>query len=113
MMLRQWLSASVVASLASSACAEERWQEYWNCEANVLANVEQVEPSVWDGAKLIVEALCADTAAQLASDMVNSRDYLRKQPIGDAFLSALTVISKETAIKLYRQRELRLGLGRN
>ncbi|WP_371055014.1 hypothetical protein [Rhodosalinus sp. K401] len=112
-MLRRLLPVAVFAALATSASSQERWEEYWACEANVLANVEQAEPSVWDGAKLIAEALCMFAATDLANDMVNSRDYLQEQPPGDAFSSALSVIRRETAIKLYRQRELRLGLGRN
>jgi hypothetical protein len=105
--------ALVLALAAESAVAEERWEEYWACEQNVLVNVEQVEPSIWDGADLIVRALCIMAAGDLANDMVSQRGMATSQPYGSAFESALSAIRRETAIKLYNARRLRLGLERN
>lgn len=100
------------STLAFPAAAEERWEKYWECANNVTSNVEQAEPSIWDGARLIVDALCVMVASDLANNLVQSRPYLQKQPPGEAFESALFVIRRETAINLYNQRVLRMGLRR-
>ena len=105
--------ALVSVAAAQPAAAEERWKEYWECEENVLANVDLVEPSILDGAELIVSALCVMVASDLANDMVSQRGMATAQPFAAAFESALSAIRRETAIKLYNTRLLRLGLKEN
>ena len=105
--------ALAVFAFSSAAAAEERWPEYQACAERFLVNVERAEPSIWDGADLILRALCIQEGADVANDMVSGREMAKIEPFGTAFDRALAVIRRETAVKLYEARVLRLGLEEN
>lgn len=71
--------------------------------------VEKVEPSLFDGARLIVEVLCIDEAARLANKIA-SRPQLREQrAFADAFETGLHVIRREVITSIYRIRREKAG----
>ena len=93
--MRQFLTLSAcLVCVGMPATAGETihdWNEFYACAEEHSRVVEDVEPSLFDGARLIVDVLCIGEAARLANKIA-SRPQLREQrAFADAFETGLHV----------------------
>ena len=101
--------------LSSPAAAhEEDWSKFQNCLEINGAAVEQAEPSVSDGAKLIVDVICNEEAADLGNQMMRNperKDVIQQRgSIGAVFEDFFAVMRREATRYLFNTRKQRLGL---
>lgn len=85
----------LVAALSPTYGAQaEDWEALMACSRKHLSAVEQAEPSLHDGARLIVDVLCTKEAAELGNQMAKSRPSNVEQngSYGRAFESFLAVM---------------------
>ncbi|WP_123642366.1 hypothetical protein [Histidinibacterium lentulum] len=86
-----------------SETEEEAWKSYWACVAIHEEAVAGVIQSLAEGAELILESLCSDTATNLANTMVNVREGVL--PDANALVKAYEtyryVVARDTRERLY------------
>ena len=116
-----WVDQMKIAALASAAILSvmtvtahaEDWSKFYDCVAQHRDAVEQAEPSVLDGARLIVDVLCSHASTELGNQMLKepSRQSLIKQKgVGGAFGDFLHIMRSEVTLTLFEARKARLGL---
>ena len=106
------LSVAVACSASSVADAED-WSKFNACVRENLGAVEQAEPSVLDGARVIVDVLCSDVAAELGNQMTREparQDVVKQNGFVGAFVSFQAVMRRKVTAELFKARKRRLGL---
>src|SRR5215207_10381947 len=102
-MIRVVIWAMAMAA-ASPLLAKEDWSAFYACLNRHKAAVERAEPSLHDGARLVVDVLCLKEASELGNAMMRAPE---RQPdregrnIADSFNSFLHVIRRETTHFLF------------
>jgi hypothetical protein len=88
------------------------WSILTDCARQNAAVVEQVEPSLFDGSRLIVDVLCQNEAVDLGNKLVSENPNAVKDHggFGGAFGSYLSVMRRDVTKILFNQRRKRLGL---
>lgn len=91
----------------------EDWTQLNRCVDRHSPSVEQVEPSLHDGARLIVDILCVDAAADLGNQMIRNPErngVIKDHGFSGAFDAFKGVIRREVTVKLFEARKRRMGL---
>ncbi len=115
-MLKREMAAAfivVAAGAAASGARAEDWSKFYDCVRQYRQAVEQAEPSLFDGARLIVDVLCVDESTDLANQMFHEptrQDIVKDQGVGGAFESFRYVMRREVTADLFKVRRDRLGL---
>lgn len=103
----------IFVSWTSSSRADEDWSKFRDCVRQNGDAVEKAEPSLFDGARLIVDVLCIQEATDLGNQMMRDPgrqgDIVDRGP-GGAFGEFLGVMRRETTADLFKLRKERLGL---
>ena len=92
-MLRHVLAVILLVSWVASSSAAEDWSEFNDCVQSHHEAAERAEPSLHDGARLIVDVLCNREATDLGNQMMRDpsrQDTVRQRGIGDGRSSART-----------------------
>jgi hypothetical protein len=103
----------LLAVTALPVLAEEDWSSFHACLSRHKTAVEQAEPSLHEGARLVVDVLCVNEASALGNAMLKSperQDDIRQRGVGGAFTAFLSVMRRETTTVLFETRKIRLGL---
>lgn len=105
------LVCGVTGAVAHSAAAAD-WTKFTDCANQSGSIVEQVEPSLFDGSRLIVDALCQSEAAELANKLVSENPNTVRDHGGfaGAFDTYMSVIRREVTKVLFERRRKRLGI---
>ena len=103
----------LLATTALPVVAEEDWSQFHACLNQHKAAAEQAEPSLHEGARLVVDVLCLHEATALGNALLKSperQDLIREKGFGGAFNSFLQVMRREATAALFESRKKRLGL---
>lgn len=102
-----------VALFAATPSMAEDWSTLRDCASEHMEAVDVAEPSLFDGARLIVDVLCVHEAADLGNQMARSparRADVDQIGFAAAFESFLSVMRRETTAALFEVRKRRLSL---
>ena len=114
-MLKRVLAAVfivVAAGVTPSGARAEDWSKFYDCVRQYRQAVEQAEPSLFDGARLIVDVLCIDKSTDLGNQMIHEptrQDIVKDQGFTGAFESFRYVMRREVTADLFKVRRDRLG----
>jgi len=105
------LAAILIVSAVPVHAYAEDWTPFLLCLKHHKQAAEQAEPSLFDGARLVVDVLCVNEATTLANEMVanpsRKNTVAQRGPV-DAFSSFLHVVRRETTASLFELRRARL-----